>query len=280
MDWLTEPFALPFMQRALIAAVIVGIVCSILGCYVVLRSMAFLGDALAHAVLPGVALAYLAGANMLLGALVAAVVVALGVSAFTGHGTLREDTAIGIVFAAALALGVLLISTAQTYATDLTHILFGNLLGVARSDLLISAGLAVLVLGTVAALYKEFLLVSFDQVLAHTLGKRPGVYRTLLVLLMAVTIVISLRTVGVGLVVALLVTPAATALLLTRRLPAMMLVSAVCGVASAVIGLYLSYYLDVSSGAAIVLVATGFFLLAYLFAPRRGVVWRLRGAPQ
>jgi len=279
MDWLTEPFALPFMQRALIAAVIVGIVCSILGCYVVLRSMAFLGDALAHAVLPGVALAYLAGANMLLGALVAAAVVALGVSAFTGHGTLREDTAIGIVFAAALALGVLLISTVQTYATDLTHILFGDLLGVARSDLIISAGLAVIVLGTMLALYKEFLLVSFDQVLAHTLGKRPGVYRTLLVLLMAVTIVISLRTVGVGLVVALLVTPAATALLLTRRLPAMMLVSAVCGVASAVIGLYLSYYLDVSSGAAIVLVATGFFLLAYLFAPRRGVVWRLRRAP-
>lgn len=278
MSWLTEPFALPFMQRALIAAVIVGVVCAILGCYVVLRSMAFLGDALAHAVLPGVALAYLAGVNMLLGALVAAVLVSLGVSAFTRHGTLREDTAIGIVFAAALALGVLLISTVHTYATDLTHILFGDLLGVAQTDLLISGGLAVLVLGTVAALYKEFLLVSFDPVLAHTLGKKPGVYRTLLVLLIAVAIVISLRTVGVGLVVALLVTPAATAYLLTTRLPAMMAVSTACGVASALIGLYASYYLDVSSGAAVVLVATGFFLLAYLFAPRRGLVWRLRRA--
>jgi manganese/iron transport system permease protein len=279
MTWLTEPFALPFMQRALIAAIIVGVVCAILGCYVVLRSMAFLGDALAHAVLPGVALAYLAGVNMLLGALVAAVLVSLGVSAFTRHGTLREDTAIGIVFAAALALGVLLISTVHTYATDLTHILFGDLLGVARTDLLISGGLAVLVLGTVAALYKEFVLVSFDPVLAHTLGKKPGVYRTLLVLLIAVTIVISLRTVGVGLVVALLVTPAATAYLLTSRLPAMMAVSTAVGVASALIGLYVSYYLNVSSGAAVVLVATGFFLLAYLFAPRRGVVWRLRKAP-
>ena len=279
MSWLTEPFALPFMQRALVAAIVVGVVCAILGCYVVLRSMAFLGDALSHAVLPGVALAYLAGANMLLGALVAAVLVSLGVSAFTRHGTLREDTAIGIVFAAALALGVLLISTVHTYATDLTHILFGDLLGVARTDLLISGGLAVVVLGTVAALYKEFLLVSFDPVLAHTLGKKPGIYRTLLVLLIAMAIVISLRTVGVGLVVALLVTPAATAYLLTSRLPAMMAVSTAVGVASALIGLYLSYYLNVSSGAAVVLVATGFFVLAYLFAPRRGVVWRLRRAP-
>lgn len=276
MDWLTEPFSLPFMQRALIAAIIVGVVCAVLGSYVVLRSMAFLGDALAHAVLPGVAVAYLAGTNMLIGALVAAVLVALGISAFAQHGTIREDTAIGILFAAALALGVLLISTVRTYATDLTHILFGDLLGVGRTDLFISAGLAVVVLTVVLAFYKEFLLVSFDPVLAHTLGKRPGVYRTVLLLLLAVTIVISLQTVGVGLVVALLVTPAATAYLLTRRLPAMMLVSAVIGVAASVLGLYTSYYLDVSSGAAVVLVATGFFLVAYVFAPRRGLAWRLR----
>lgn len=275
LDRLTEPFVLPFMQRALIAAVVVGVVCAILGCYVVLRSMAFLGDALAHAVLPGVAVAYLTGSNTLLGALVAAVLVALGIGAFAHHGTIREDTAIGILFAAALALGVLLISTVSTYATDLTHILFGDLLGVGRTDLIISGGLAVLVLLAVMALYKEFLLVSFDPLLAHTLGRHPGAYRTALLLLLAVTIVVSLRTVGVGLVVALLVTPAATAYLLTRRLPSMMLTAAVFGVASSVVGLYLSYYLDVSSGAAIVLVATGFFLLAYLFAPGRGLLWRL-----
>ncbi len=278
MDWLTEPFTLPFMQRALIAAVIVGVVCAVLGCYVVLRSMAFLGDALAHAVLPGIAVAYLAGTNTLLGALVAAVLVALGISAFAQHGTIREDTAIGILFAAALALGVLLISTVRTYATDLTHILFGDLLGVGREDLFISGGLAVMVLATVVLLFKEFLLVTFDPLLAHTLGKRPGVYRTVLLLLLAVTIVISLRTVGVGLVVALLVTPAATAYLLTRRLVRMMLVSALLGVASSVIGLYVSYYLDVSSGAAVVLVATGFFLVAYIFAPRYGLVWRAGSA--
>jgi ABC-type Mn2+/Zn2+ transport system permease subunit len=275
MDWLTEPFVFPFMQRALIAAVIVGVVCAVLGCFVVLRSMAFLGDALAHAVLPGVAIAYLAGFDTLIGALLAAVLVALGISAFAHHGTLREDTAIGILFAAALALGVLLISTLRTYATDLTHIMFGDILGVSRVDLFLTGGLSVAVLLTVAILFKELQLVSFDPVLAHTLGRRPGVYRTLLMVMLAVTIVVSLRTVGVGLVVALLVTPAATAYLLVRRLAAMMLLSALLGALSGVIGLYVSYYLDVSPGAAVVLVATGFFLLAYLFAPRRGIVWRL-----
>jgi ABC-type Mn2+/Zn2+ transport system permease subunit len=275
VGWLTEPFVFPFMQRALIAAVIVGVVCAVLGCFVVLRSMAFLGDALAHAVLPGVAMAYLAGFNTLIGALLAAVLVALGISAFAHHGTLREDTAIGILFAAALALGVLLISTLRTYATDLTHIMFGDILGVSTVDLLITGGLSVAVLLTVAVLFKELQLVSFDPVLAHTLGRRPGVYRTLLMLMLAVTIVVSLRTVGVGLVVALLVTPAATAYLLVRRLATMMLLSAALGALSGVIGLYVSYYLDVSSGAAVVLVATGFFMLAYLFAPRRGIVWRL-----
>ena len=275
MSWLTEPFVFPFMQRALIAAVIVGVVCAVLGCFVVLRSMAFLGDALAHAVLPGVAIAYLAGVNTLIGALIAAILVALGISAFAHHGTLREDTAIGILFAAALALGVLLISTIRTYATDLTHIMFGDVLGVTRFDLLLTGVLALVVLLMVALLFKEFLLVSFDPVLAHTLGRRPGIYRTLLMLMLAVTIVVSLRTVGVGLVVALLVTPAATAYLLVRRLSVMMLVSAALGAVSGVIGLYLSYYLDVSTGAAVVLVATGFFLLAYLFAPQRGLVWRL-----
>ncbi len=134
IDWLTEPFALAFMQRALVAAVFVGLVCSVLGCYVVLRSMAFLGDALAHAVLPGIALAYLAGVNLLAGALVAALLVALGIGFLSRHGAVREDTAIGILFAAALSLGVLLISTTGSYATDLTHILFGDVLGVSTTD--------------------------------------------------------------------------------------------------------------------------------------------------
>jgi len=278
IDWLTEPFTLEFMQRALAAALIVAVVCSVLGCFVVLRSMAFLGDAMAHAILPGVAIAYLLSANLVAGALLAALVVAFGIGLFSRGGLVREDTAIGILFAAALSLGVLLISTVRTYATDLTHILFGNVLGVSGSDLWLTGGLAALVLVVLFALYKEFVLASFDPVLAHTLGRRPELMRALMLVLLALTIVVSLQTVGVGLVAAMLVTPAATASLLTRRLPAMMAVSAAVGVVASVAGLYLSYYLDVASGAAIVLVATAFFVVAFFFAPRRGLVWRARGA--
>ncbi len=276
VDWLTEPFTAEFMQRALAASLLVGVVCSVLGCFVVLRSMAFLGDALAHAILPGIAVAYLLGVNLVAGALVAALVVAFGIGVFSRGGALREDTAIGIMFAAALSLGVLLISTVRTYATDLTHILFGNVLGVSAGDLWLTGGLALAVLAVLFLLYKEFVLAAFDPVLAHTLGRRPELMRSLMLVLLALTIVVSLQTVGVGLVAAMLVTPAATASLLTRRLPAMMAVAALVGAGSSVVGLYLSYYLDVSSGAAIVLTATALFVLAFVLAPGRGVVWRAR----
>ncbi|MBN1631546.1 MAG: metal ABC transporter permease [Thermoleophilia bacterium] len=265
-----------FMQRSLAASLIVGVVCAVIGCYIVLRSMAFLGDALAHAILPGVAVAYLVGANLLAGALVAGVLVAVGISFVSRAGTIREDTAIGIFFAAALALGVVLISTMDTYAVDLAHVLFGNVLGVSATDLWITGGLAVVVLGAIGLLYKRLLVVSFDPVLGQTLGLRTHVLRTGLFLMLAATIVISLRTVGVALVAAMLVTPPAAAYLLTRRLPAMMAVSALIGVVSAIGGLYVSYYLDVSSGGAMVLVATGIFILTFLFAPGKGVVWRVR----
>jgi ABC-type Mn2+/Zn2+ transport system permease subunit len=263
------------MQRALVAAVIVGVVCAVIGCYVILRSMAFLGDALAHAILPGVAVAYLAGVNLLAGALVAGLLVAVGISFVSRAGTIKEDTAIGIFFAAALALGVVLISTMNAYAVDLTHVLFGNVLGVTSTDLWISGGLAVLVLLVIGLLYKQLLVVSFDPILGRTLGLRTHALRTGLFLMLAATIVVSLRTVGVALVAAMLITPPATAYLLTRRLPAMMAVSALVGVFSAIAGLYVSYYLDVASGGAMVLVATGIFLIAFLLAPERGVVWRL-----
>ncbi len=252
-----------------------GVVCAVIGCYVILRSMAFLGDALAHAILPGVAVAYLAGVNLLAGALVAGLLVAVGISFVSRAGTIKEDTAIGIFFAAALALGVVLISTMNAYAVDLTHVLFGNVLGVTSTDLWISGGLAALVLLMIGLLYKQLLVVSFDPILGRTLGLRTHALRTGLFLMLAATIVVSLRTVGVALVAAMLITPPATAYLLTRRLPAMMAVSALVGVFSAITGLYVSYYLDVASGGAMVLVATGIFLIAFLLAPERGVVWRL-----
>jgi ABC-type Mn2+/Zn2+ transport system permease subunit len=280
MDWLTEPFTLAFMQRALVASVGVGVLCSVLGSYVVLRGMAFLGDALAHAILPGVAVAYLLGINLLVGALVAAVLVAVGIGLFSRRGTIKEDTAIGILFAAALSLGIVLISTVQTYATDLTHIMFGNVLGVSTADLWLTGVLTVGVLLTIVLLYKELLLTAFDPVLAHVLGRRPELLRFVMLGLLALTIVVSLQTVGVGLVAALLVTPAATAYLLTRRLWTMMLVAALIGAASSVVGLYLSYYLNVASGAAIVLTATAVFAVAYVAAPRRGLLWRRRPRPR
>jgi manganese/iron transport system permease protein len=238
----------------------------------VLRGMAFLGDALAHAILPGVAVAYLLGGSLTLGALVAALAVALGIGFFSAKGTLKEDTAIGILFAAALALGVALISTIRTYAVDLSHILFGNVLGVGPSDLLLTGSISLVVLVVVLLLYKPFLVISFDPVLALTLRLPVGLLRNLMLVLLGLTIVVSMQTVGVGLVAAMLITPAATAYLLTRRLPAMMLIAACVGAFSSLAGLYVSYYLNIASGAAIVLTATLLFLLAFLFSPRRGVI--------
>ncbi len=264
------------MVRGLLASVMVGILCAVMGTYVVLRGMAFLGDAIAHAILPGVAVAFLLHGSLLVGAGIAAVIIALSIGFFSKGGTVKEDTAIGILFAAALSLGVALISSIQTYAVDLSHILFGNVLGVSVSDLWLTAGLGLLVLAAVALLYKQFLVISFDPILAATLRLPAELLRNLMLILLALTVVVSLQTVGVGLAAAMLVTPAATAYLLTRRLWPMMLVSASIGAVSSLAGLYLSYYLNIVSGSAIVLVATAFFLVVFLFQPRRGLLWKRR----
>ena len=272
IEWLSAPFAYSFMQRGFVAAILVGMLCALVGCYVVLRGMAFLGDAMAHAILPGVAVAYLLNGSLILGALAAAVVIAIGIGFITRQGTVKEDTAIGILFAAALSLGVALISSIRSYAVDLTHILFGNLLGVSQGDLWLTAGLGLVVLTTIALFYKPFLVISFDPVLAAALRLPTEALRYLLLLLLAITIVVSMQTVGVGLVASMLVTPAATAYLLVRRLPGMMALSAGVGLLSSLAGLYLSFYANVASGAAIVLTTTLFFFLAYLFSPQKGVL--------
>jgi len=264
MELLLQPLTYAFMQRGMAAAVIVGILCAVMGTYVVLRGMAFLGDALAHAILPGVAVSYLVGGNLLVGALVAAIVVALLIGFFSRQGTIKEDTAIGILFAAALALGVALISSIRTYAVDLSHILFGNVLGVSPSDLWMTFGLGLAILVTVFLLYRPFLVISFDPVLAATLRLPAELLRNVMLILLAVTVVVSLQTVGIGLVAAMLVTPAATAYLLARRLAPMMLISATIGAFSSLAGLYLSYYLNIVSGSAIVLTATAVFLIVFL----------------
>jgi len=263
MNWLFQPLAYEFMQRGLLASVIVGVLCAVMGTYVVLRGMAFLGDALAHAILPGVAIAYLLHGSLLLGALIAAIIIALSIGLFSKQGTIREDTAIGILFAAALSLGIALISSIKTYAVDLSHILFGNVLGVSALDLWLTAGLGLLIILIVILLYKPFLIISFDPILAATLRLPAELLRNLMLVLLALAVVVSLQTVGVGLAAAMLVTPAATAYLLTRRLAPMMMVSAALGALSSVIGLYVSYYLNIVSGSAIVLTATLFFMIAF-----------------
>lgn len=272
LELLIQPLRYPFMVRGLLASVMVGTLCAVVGTYVVLRGMAFLGDALAHAILPGVAIAYLLGANIFWGALLMGLITAVGIGYVSRRGQVKEDTAIGVIFAASLALGVALLSTVQNYSVDLTHILFGDVLGVSTSDLWLTAGLGLLVLLAVVLLYKELLVISFDPVLAATLRLPLSTLQYLLLVLIALTIVVSLQTVGVALMVAMLVTPAATAYLLTRRLWHMMIVGAAVGVLSSIGGLYLSFYVNVASGSAVVLVATALFILAFLFAPRRGII--------
>jgi manganese/iron transport system permease protein len=280
IDWLAQPISYPFMQRGLVAAVLVGIVCAVVGTYVVLRGMAFFGDALAHTILPGVALGYLVsgGAREALfwWALGAAVLSALGIGAVSKNTQIKEDTAIGVIFAGMFALGIALISTVRSYAVDLSHFLFGDVLGVTTQNLWTMAIFGGLVLATIFVFYKEFLTLSFDPVLATTLRLPVGLLNNLLLVLMAVTIAVSLQTVGVALMVAMLVTPAATAYLLTYRLPVMMALASMIAAFSGVVGLYLSYYLSIASGAAIVLTATGVFFIVFLFAPSRGWVWGKR----
>jgi ABC-type Mn2+/Zn2+ transport system permease subunit len=257
------------MVRGLGASLTVGIVCPVLGTYVVLRGMAFFGDALAHIILPGVVIAYLLGLPLVSGALVVGVLAALGVGAISRRTDIKEDAAIGVVFAGAFALGIALLSAQRSYAVDLAHILFGNLLGVSDADLVLTAVLGATVLLTVLAFYKEFLVLSFDPLLAVTLRLPAGFLQSLLLVLIAVVIVVSIQSVGVALVLAMLVTPAAAAYLVTRRLPSMMGVAAGIGAVSAVVGLYASYYLNIASGPSIVLAETAIFAAVFLFRGRR-----------
>lgn len=274
LDYLLQPFNYAFMLRGLWASLIVGVVCPILGTYVVLRGMAFMGDALAHIILPGVVIAFLLEWPLAVGALIVGILAALAINAISKRTEIKEDAAIGVVFAGAFALGVALISVQRTYAVDLAHILFGDLLSVSTADLWLMAGLGGLVLLAVFAFYKEFLVLSFDPVLATSLRLPVSFLQSMLIVLLVVVIVISIQAVGVALVLAMLVTPASGAYLLTRRLPSMMLIAAGIGSFSAVLGLYLSYYVNITSGPAIVLVQTVVFLLVFMVAPQRGVLWK------
>jgi ABC-type Mn2+/Zn2+ transport system permease subunit len=266
---LAAPLQFGFMQRGLAAAVLIAIVCAVIGAFVVLQELAFIGDALAHASFPGVVIAFLLQLNLALGGAIVGVLTALGIGVITRRGKLSQDTAIGVLFAGTFALGIALLSTVKNYTKDLFGLLLGDVLAIQSGDLIVIAGMGALMLLIVAALYKELVLLSFDPIQAEVIGLPVGLLHELLLALMAITIVISIQTVGIVLVVAMLVTPAATATLLVRRFPLVMLFGAVQGVAGAVAGLYLSFYLNIASGATIVLVLTCMFGLALVFAPLR-----------
>jgi manganese/iron transport system permease protein len=267
---LLQPLTYEFMQRALVAALLIGAISGVIGCFIVVRGMSFFGDALSHSILPGVAVAYIFRADLFLGGLVAGIATALGIGWLTGRGRLREDTAIGVVFVGMFALGIVIISSASSYSVDLTHILFGNVLGVRPSDLIVMALCGVVVIGTIALFYKELLAQSFDPALMRTLRLPGEALRLLLLVLIAVTIVASLQTVGIALMLAMLITPAATAQLLVKRMHHMMLVASLIGMVSGIVGLYLSWNLDVASGAAIVLTSTAIFILTFAVTHLRG----------
>ncbi|WP_240936164.1 metal ABC transporter permease [Billgrantia bachuensis] len=277
---LAAPFEYRFMQRALLTSVLVGAICGLLSCYVVLKRWSLLGDAISHAVLPGVAVAYLLGWPFFIGAFVTGALTSLGIGAIERHTRIKSDAAMGLMFTAAFALGIVIISKIAT-STHLMHILFGNVLGVKTSALLLTLLASLVALLAIWLAYRPLLLYTFDPQQAQALGFNTGAIHYGLIMLLTLTIVASLETVGIILVVAMLITPGATAHLLTDRFTTMLAISVAVGVTSAVVGLMLSVSLDVASGGTIVLVASSLFLVALLAAPRHGLVarhwrrWRL-----
>jgi len=263
-SYLIEPLALRLVQRGMLAAVVVAVLCGVLGAFVVIRGLAFLGDALGHAVFPGVVVSYLLGWNLALGGLVAGMLTTIGISLASQNRQVRESTAIGILYTVAFALGSLLLTRSSSASRGLSELLLGNVLAVRPADLLGTCIAGGLVLLLVALLYKELVLVAFDRSLAAAQGRNVALLDAVFFGLLAVAIVSALQAVGNVLVAALLVVPAATARLLVRSLPALMLVAAVLGAACAVLGVYIAYYADIASGGAIVLCTCAVFAIVLL----------------
>lgn len=266
---------LSFLPKALIAAIIASIVCGVVGNHVVLRGMAFIGDAVAHSVFPGIAFAFLMQGSLLIGGAVAGVITAILVAIFTQNRRLKEDSVIGVFFAGAFALGIFIISLVPGYSGSLQQFLFGSIVGISNTDLYVSSTVGVVILFICFLLHKEFTAVNLDRETAQIMGIRVFILDVILYVMVTFAVVISIQTIGNVLVLALLVTPAATARLLTDKMSVMMFVSPIIGILSAFIGVYLSWANEVPTGATIVLVATCFFLLAWIFAPKHGLVRRI-----
>ena len=267
------------MQRAFLAAGFASVVCALVGTFVVLKGLAFMGDAVAHSSLAGMSVAYFLGGNIFWGALGWAVPASLLITFISRKANLRLDACIGIIFASGFALGIVLMSRVTGYAADLFGLLFGNILGISWAEVALIGGIATAVSLVIAAFYKELLFTSYDATMSAASGIPVRLMQYLLPVLVGVTTVASLKAVGIVLVLALLVTPSATAMLLARRMPSIMAYSVAVGLIATVLGLYLSFYADLPSGPSIVLVATGLFLLALLFSPIKGILWRRNALP-
>ncbi|MDN3495349.1 metal ABC transporter permease [Planococcus sp. APC 4015] len=271
LDLLLEPLQYEFMVRALVTTVIAAIVCAVLSCWLVLIGWSLMGDAVSHAVLPGVVIAYVLGAPFALGALVFGFLAVALIGAIRGTSRVKEDAAIGIVFTTLFALGLVLISVTPSQ-TDLNHIIFGNILGVSTGDLIQIAILAAIAFAVLVLKRRDLTLYAFDATHAHAIGLNPKLLGALLLGLIALTSVVALQVVGVILVVAMLIIPGATAYLLTDRFGRMLVIAPSLSAASSVVGIYLSYWLDAASGGLVVLVQGAVFALVYLFSPRHGLI--------
>ncbi|WP_308618363.1 metal ABC transporter permease [uncultured Enterococcus sp.] len=260
-----------FLQSALITAIMVGIMSGVIGCFIILRGMSLMGDAISHSVLPGVAVAYMLGINILIGASIFGVLAAMLIGYVASHSKIKVDTAIGVVFSFFYALGFILISMAES-STNLHHILFGNILAVSNSDMITTAIVLGIVIIFVQIFYKELLITSFDPTFAKTYGLNTQLIHYSLMLVLTLVTVSALQTVGIILVVAMLITPAATAYFWTDRLSIMLVFSAIFGVVSSICGLYFSYTFNWASGPAIVIVAAGLFLISFVFSPKQNLL--------
>jgi manganese/iron transport system permease protein len=267
---------LAFLPKALLIAVLASIVCGVVGCYVVLRGMAFIGDAVAHAVFPGLAVAFVVSGNLVLGGTIAGVLTAVLIAVFSQNRRIREDSIIGVFFVAAFALGIVIISRAPGYAGSLQQFLFGSITGIPDEDIYVVAGTGLLILGVLFLLHKELVTVCLDRETARSMGLKVLWLDLVLYVLVTLAVVISVQTIGNILVLALLITPAATARLLTDRLGVMMVLAPTIGGLSALVGLYVSWSWDYPTGGTIVLVSTAFFLTAWCFAPRQGLISKRR----
>ncbi len=277
--YLLEPVQYEFIQRALIASVTIGISCGLIGTYIMLRRMSLIGDALAHAVLPGVVVSFIVAGKsevaLFIGAVVSGILTVLLIGFVNRNSKIKEDTSIGIIFTGAFALGILLVSQLKQVHIDLSSYLFGDVLGVSTGDITLSMIIMFVIILCIVLFYKQLLLTSFDPTMAMTIGISTTLVHYMLMTLLSMSIVAGLQSVGVILIIAMLITPPATAYLLSSNLKKILLLSAMFGTISSITGLYLSYHFNFASGASIVLVAVALFMLAFLFSPKEGVVTKL-----